>query len=355
MGRYKHPVQSLVLPRWAQTGTEWTLAKWLSDWRRGREPSVAASTARIHERSIEAITEALGTIKLVDLMPQDIERFYRRVTSDGRRRQYLVVQHHQVLRAALNHAVRAGYLIFNPIAAVFAPRRPDVEQEIFTREEARIFLKRAEHSFLGALFFIAVYHGLRLGELLALHWHDIDLDNGLLFVRHTLEEIPGRPKRLTDPKTPRSRRVITLSEPVLNALTIHLIDCDPSLAAAPVFHARNGAYLWRSYFLRCYFYPLLGFDDRDGHTLPWIRFHDLRHGIATYLLEDGVDRNAVADLLGHASAITTEVIYGHVLPARRNEMGRLVTEALRRGSTEQPKQVDLARSVFKLIKGGLDG
>ena len=119
-------------------------------------------------------------------------------------------------------------------------------------------------------------------------------------------------------KTDRSRRTLTLAPPLVTALRQHRRAQVVRSSWRLVFVTRNGQ-------------PLNGTNvthtlqrhlERAG--LPRIRFHDLRHGAATYLLAAGVPMRAVADLLGHQQMSTTADIYAHTLPeARRVAMDKL--------------------------------
>ena len=173
-----------------------------------------------------------------------------------------------------------------------------------------------------ALYKLAIATGMRQGEILGLTWPDVDLDKGTLSVRRSLKYYDGA-YHLDDVKTDRSRRTLTLAPPLVAALREHRRKQIVRSSWRLVFVTRSGR-------------PLNG--TNVTHTLqrhlaeaglPRIRFHDLRHGAATYLLEAGVPLKEVSDLLGHQQISTTADIYAHTLPeTRRAAMDKLAEAVL---------------------------
>jgi integrase len=187
-------------------------------------------------------------------------------------------------------------------------------------EQTRVILEAARGNRLEALYVLAIYTGMRQGELLALRWEDVDLEAGVLRVRGT--------------KTARSRRTVKLSQTALEALTGHLtrqlgeeIDraSDSWRENGLVFATEIGTPLNRHNLTQRSFWPLL---ERAG--LPRIRFHDLRHTCATLLLSKGVHAKFVQELLGHATIAITLDTYSHVLPGMSDQIATSIEDALYR-------------------------
>ena len=175
-------------------------------------------------------------------------------------------------------------------------------------------LEAAKGDRLEALYILAVTTGLRQGELLGLHWDDIDLGGSALRVRHTLHELNGR-VWIGEPKTRRARRQVDLPAIAVMALQHHregmLIEGRP---VGLVFCNNQGGPLRKSNLVRRSFLPLL---KRAG--LPVIRFHDLRHTAATLLLVQGVHPKIVQERLGHSQISLTLDTYSHILPGMGRE------------------------------------
>ena len=180
---------------------------------------------------------------------------------------------------------------------------------------------------------LAIYTGLRQGELLGLKWDDVDLEDGSLQVRRTLSITKSGPV-FTSPKTAGSRRSVKLTSKAIAALKSHLerqlgeMDkvgslWSPGDADGLIFASETGEPLDRRVVTKLKFKPLL---KRAG--LPEIRFHDLRHTCATLLLTRNVNPKIVSEMLGHASIAITLDTYSHVLPNMRDRAADAMEEAL---------------------------
>lgn len=161
----------------------------------------------------------------------------------------------------------------------------------------------------GVGIYLSLYTGLRIGEVCALKWGDLDLRAGMLHVRRTIERVyvgDAKPPRcevvIGPPKTPSSIRDVPLSESMMSLLKDfrageknpdHFVLSDSTEPVEP-----------RSY--RNYFARLL-----DSLDIPRIRFHALRHTFATRCIETGADYKTVSSLLGHSDVRTTLNLYVH--------------------------------------------
>jgi integrase len=120
--------------------------------------------------------------------------------------------------------------------------------------------------------------GLRKGELFALHWSDVDLNEGVISVRRTLQECNGELK-LKSPKTAAGRRAVMLSPMTIEALKERrqVVDTEELGACELVFPDRVGGFQRRSNFDRQFWYPM-----REKAGIPdTVKFHDLRHTCAS--------------------------------------------------------------------------
>jgi integrase len=147
----------------------------------------------------------------------------------------------------------------------------------------------------------------RQGEILALHWEDVNLEKGWLDVRFTLtEDEDGRLVR-TEPKTAKSRRRIFLCRLAIDALREQR---RKGVGSGFVFTAEHGGAIWKRNFTQREFYPLL-----VQAGVRRVTFHELRHTANTLLLTEGVSPNVMAGVLGHESTRMTLDVYGHVIPS----------------------------------------
>ncbi len=183
-------------------------------------------------------------------------------------------------------------------------------------EEAGRLLAAAAGDPLEAFYALALTAGLRLGELQALRWRQVDLDGRRLQVIATYQgTIDGEPV-FAELKTARSRRNVHLSELAVDALR-------RQRARQNEQRLQVGA-VWQDHglvFTSALGRPLDGNNLRtrsfsrllERAGLPPMRFHSLRHGAATLLMADGVPVKAISELLGHSDVTTTLRLYAHVL------------------------------------------
>jgi integrase len=198
------------------------------------------------------------------------------------------------------------------------------------REQANVLLEVASEDRLEALYVLAIHTGMRKGELLGLKWDDVDLERGLLRLRHGLVREGGK-TALGDLKTPKSRRSVRLTRAAAKASRSHLerqleeMERMDSLyqPGGLVFATQTGALINPSNLRNRSFKPLL---KRAG--LRDICFHDLRHTCATLLLSQGPHPKLVQELLGHATKAMTLDTYSHFLPSMGDQTVRAMDAAL---------------------------
>jgi len=296
------------------------LRHWLDEVAR---PTLRASTYDSYDDILRLhLIPGLGRIPLAKLAPAEVQSFLNAKLESGlspRRVQYL----HAVLRRALVTAERWGLVARNVAKLVDAPRVPRHEIEPLTPEQARRLIEAAAKDRLRALYVTALGTGLRQGELLGLRWEDVDLEAGRLRVRHTLARVDGR-LELLEPKTDRSRRSVSLPEVVVSALRAHrtrqrmerLVAGSRWQDTEHTFATTIGTPIEAARVTRSFGLAL----ERAG--LPRIRFHDLRHAAATFLLAQGFTLEDVKNLLGHSSIVLTSNTYGHVLEQRKQQVAR---------------------------------
>ncbi|MBI4504010.1 MAG: site-specific integrase [Chloroflexi bacterium] len=302
------------------------LAEWLHAVRASVRPKTYDAYALFVRRHI---APALGHIRLTALAPQQVQTFLNDRMAAGLSPR--TVKHlHAVLRRALNQAVRWGLVARNVATVVDVPRPERHEIRPLTPEEAQRLLKAVRGDRLEALYTLALYVGLRQGELLGLRWQDVDLERAELRVVQALQRAGGQ-LRLVEPKSAQSRRALALPGPVVAALkehrkrqlAEHLKVADVWHDSGLVFTTSIGTPIEPRGLIRR-FHALL---ERAG--LPPMRFHDLRHGCATLLLAGGVHPKLVQELLGHSRISITMDIYSHVTPAMQRKVAQRMEALLR--------------------------
>lgn len=296
---------------------------WLTSWLETyKKPSVRENTFQGEKRIVEKhLIPTIGHHPLKDLRADHIQKMLNAKLESGSLKgnkplSPRMVEHiYVVLNDALNQAVKSQIIGRNPCVAVNKPKKSKTEFTPWTTEQTNQFLTSVKNSRLFPLYMVAWGAGLRRSEILGLQWPDIDLKKNSLTVNRVLVKITGTPPyKFQDPKTKRSRRTIPLPMPVVKELKawkgnqaaekiafngpyniLNMVFCNE--AGQPF----NPDYISRQFRV-----------DQTSAKLPAIRFHDLRHGHATQLLELGEDIKIISDRLGHSSINITADTYAHV-------------------------------------------
>jgi integrase len=308
-----------------------TVGEYLNSWLKGSvRGSVRQSTFDRYEKAVRVhIKPALGRVKLKKLSPAHVAGFYQDRLAAGSA-PASVNKLHVTLRKALDQAVKWHMVPRNVAEAVKAPRPAPPEMRTLSAEETRKLIEVARGDKLGALYMLAVHTGMRQGELLALKWQDVDLENAKLSVRRTLTMSNGR-ILLGELKTKKSRRTIRLTDAAIQALHEHLARQlegmerlgDAYRDEGLIFASQVGTPINPTNLRRRSFAALL-----RRANLPKIRFHDLRHTCATLLLSRNVHPKYVQELLGHANIAITLDTYSHVIPGMGDHAMRAMEDVL---------------------------
>ena len=298
----EQPIQSRqTVKMWAE--------RWLETYKKGR---VAPQSYRNYKMYVDKhIVPALGSFLLSEVKPVQIQGIYaaKAGLSDS------ALNH---IRIALNgifqSAVDNGLCSANPAAKIRPQRREEHEPQVFTRDEITTILTACKRHPDGAYVEALLYTGLRIGELCALMWSDVDLDRGVLTVSKSAS-ISGEKGRKFEirqtTKTGRSRQVVLTPEGIdlfrrLPRRGLYVFAGDRMEFCTPDVYRRR--------YNRVF----------DGLAVRRLSPHKCRHTYATFLLDAGASIRSVQDQLGHARITTTE-IYTHVdLDTRRENVDRLV-------------------------------
>lgn len=283
--------------------------RWLSDY---AAVSVKASTLTTYTSRINGpFAAAFGPLKLSQIGTADVQHYLAGLTR--KKLSAATVRAHLVLlRNMLNHAVAWGHLAHNPASAVKGPKLPHTEMDCLTPAEVSVFLAACDDRHR-ALFSTAVMTGMRLGELLALQWDDINWNAGTIRVRRSLYK-----GEFVEPKTSRSVRVIGMSNRLAAILLEHKLAA-PYSPFDLVFPTPEGTPMDPANLRHRAFADAL-----TRAKLRKIRIHDLRHTFASLLINQGENLKYVQAQLGHSSITTTVDRYGHLMPdAHRGASDRL--------------------------------
>ncbi len=254
------------------------------------------------------IKPELGNIKLNRLRPDQVQAFYTKKLSEGlskRTVQYM----HAILHKVLDQALRWGLVTRNVTDLVDKPRPERFPPNVWNIRQIRTFLNAVEGSKYYPIYIVAIYTGMRFGEILGIHREDFDLEAGIINVKHQLQPIKGQGLVVTDVKTEKSKRPVTIPLTALEVLEQHAEGIEKGL----IFTSSNGKPIWSANVYHQFKKVLRGL------KLPDIRFHDLRHTHATLLLQANVNPKVVQERLGHSQISLTLDTYSHVVPSLQEE------------------------------------
>ncbi len=233
------------------------------------------------------------------------------------------------LRAALNAAVKARLIQWNPCAGVELPPERREEARVWGPQEAALFLYATAGHRLHPAWRLVLLRGLRRGEVCGLQWDDIDLDGGHLRVRRTLLEYGGQVRQDT-PKSKTSARVVSLDAGTVRVLREHRkAQLTERLAAGTAYEP--GDWVIADEIGRPYRPDLISARFRQAARaagLPVIKLHEGRHTAAVLALEAGLDVKVVSAQLGHSTTAITSDIYQHVRRAVADDAAERVAALL---------------------------
>jgi integrase len=302
-----------------------TVGQLLDRWLQSSKPKMAVRTYEEREKTVaNHIRPRLGPVKLAKLTALHVESFYADLRNDHVGA-WAVRHAANALGAALNHAARLKLIPANPAAAVPKPSEPKREMLCLTQEQAHFLLSASHGRAVYPLLAVALGTGCRQGEILALTWDDVDIDKGTVSVRRCLSETK-QGFVVKEPKTAAGRRTVTIPEFAVAALAERRAEeLRAGLIAAPVFCSRTGNHLFKRNLLRAFWAAVAGANARAAElpaeearrkTIPaGLRFHDLRHTVASLLLSQGQSLRAVSQRLGHSNPALTLKVYAHCLPS----------------------------------------
>lgn len=278
------------LPGMVATGA--TVADAAAEWLRYGEQDrvVKASTLTEYRHTADRIVRDLGGTRLEDVTPEMLERWKATLKLSNRSvAKYLVILH-----GIFKRAMRVWGLPRNPVVDVERPRyRVSDDLEAFSPEEVWALVRAADSEQDATLFLTAAFTGLRMGELLALRWPDVDFAGEAIRVRRSYNAHGG----LGTPKSGRVRSVPMVADVATALARLEKRDAfvgDEDL----VFPSELGRFQDASS-LRVRYKAALARAD-----LRALRFHDLRHTFGTLAVRQA-EVPAVQAWMGHADIQTT--------------------------------------------------
>lgn len=298
--------------------------------RDGLRASTVSRYTRIVEKDL--VPSRLGSMKITEIRRRDIKDYLAGLdrgveTLKGIR---------QVLHGALAAAVDDELISLNPAERVPLPKGTKRELVFWSPEQAGQFLDVASQHRLGDLFVIAMFTGLRRGEIVGLRWDDVNLADRTITVRHTRVVVDGRAVD-SRPKTDSGRRTVDLDDATVGALLawrMHQATERDAAASAwvesgHVFTREDGAPLNPDYVYR------LSTKLQTRAGVQHIAFHGLRHEHASLMLAAGVPLLIVSKRLGHSTVAITGDTYSHIIGDAARDAAQRASALVPRNTAQQ--------------------
>ncbi len=222
-----------------------------------------------------------------------------------------------MLRKSFDLAINNNLLRVNPVVGINIPCKKDTAKrndiEILSTEEQKKYILATKCTKYRPMLLLAIFTGMRRGELLALNWNNVDLDNGVIHVvesarrvkKYNLDGTSYNEIEFKGPKTLNSNRDIPLTKDIILMLKEHRLKQQINNPKNLVFPNAKGNELYPDDVRRIQKAVC------KAAQIPYKRFHALRHTFATRLIEKGVDVKTVSKLLGHSDVTITYNIYVH--------------------------------------------
>jgi len=315
-----HQTLEVYLPYWLENVEKLTI--------RTRTYEQYLSTLKVH------LIPGLGKIELHKLTIQHVQDLYTRLHKEGQSAGSIAAIH-AVLHRALNHAVKNSLVARNVASYASRPAVRRHKSQVLTVEQANKLIETVKGRRIEAFIILSLTTAARLGELLALHWDDLDLEQKTMRISRSITRAKGRGSYEGETKTESSRRTVLLADIAIDILKEHRTKQNEArlkrleagkkwLDKGLVFCGTDGDYLLGES-IRRLFVDLL----RDA-GLPHMRLHDMRHSAATILLVKGVHPKVVQELLGHSNISMTMDVYSHVLPSMQQAVTDKMNDAFKR-------------------------
>lgn len=297
-----------------------TLNQWLDIWTRDYIGDVKPSTALLYQNQIRLyIRPALGATKLESLNPHDIQGLYNRLKTGQDDKTGVsaktVRNIHGVFHKALQQAVDLGYLRVNPSDNCKLPKKEAKEMHPLNEQQIPLFLNAIDGHRHEILYRIALFTGMREGEVLGLTWNAVDFQRGTITIKQQLtkEKKKGGQYYIAPPKNGKPR-TITPAPTVMRLLQAQRRrQMEQRLQMGTqwqdtgmVFTNETGGYLSYRTVYDCFKRIV----DKIG--APDTRFHDLRHSYVVLAIRSGDDFKTISENLGHATVAFTMQVYAHV-------------------------------------------
>lgn len=276
------------------------------EWWEDAAPQLAYNTQKPYRPALNRAKEHFSNTPVNDIRPADVQRFLARTAQKYKMSDKTCRTQLMVLNLIFRYAVASGAAEGNPASEISVPKglRKYRREMPLADDIARV--KESTHLELGMFAYWIMYTGCRKGELLALTWKDVDIENRTICIRRA-SYFENNKLKIKEPKTRAGVRELPLMDKLLEKI-------EPGKG---IVFSSDGDYMTESGFRKAW-------DRYRRDSGVTCTPHQLRHAYATMLFEAGIDSKDAQRLLGHANLSTTQEIYTHI----REDRVKKINDAL---------------------------
>lgn len=311
------------------------LKEWLLDIKNIIEENTYDSYKVIVNKTCDYFADE--NILLNELKPADIQKFYTYLYSKELTGN-TVLHYHNLIRKALQTALRLDLILSNPADRVERPKKEQFIGSFYSQTELNTLFSLIKDDPLKIVIYLASFYGLRRSEVLGLKWDAFDFENKTITIKH--KAIQGKKDNkivviLKDKtKNQSSYRTLPLVDEIIVLLKEHKKQIDENKKLCG--NSYNKKYLdyvcvdstgklFRPEYVTDHFTLIV---NKNTDILRKIRFHDLRHSCASLLLAKEIPMKEIQDWLGHSTYSTTANIYAHLEKDTKNKSANVLSNTL---------------------------
>lgn len=301
-------------------------------WLENKKKSIEVRTYGSYKDLIEGyIKDELGNFKPKQIKKATIDSFYTKLKEMGL--SVNSIKHYKVVLSQIfDDCITKGYMKENPCMSIKLPKIEKHELEVLSKDDIKKLVEALDKQEIKykLAYNLFLLTGCRREEIAGLMWKYVDLKNKEIEIAKAIIYQPGSGVIIKTPKTSSSMRRVAIDERIIELFEEYKVCQDAIKEKAGekwqetdfVFTTRYGLPMHPSTFSHTF----TKFLKKNG--LPPVRLHDLRHTVASILINEGMDIVSVAHMLGHATPTTTLTIYAHFIDKANKEAMQIMSSKM---------------------------
>lgn len=312
---------------------------YLKEWLLSVKNTIEENTYDSYKVIVNKICDYFEDKKILlnDLKPVEIQKFYtflysKELTGNT------VLHYHNVIRKALQTALKLDLILSNPADRVERPKKEQFIGSFYSQTELNTLFTLIKDEPLKIVIYLTSFYGLRRSEVLGLKWEAFNFEDKTITIKHKAIETRKDNKRVIllkdKTKNQSSYRTLPLVDDIIALLQEHKKQIDENKKLCG--NSYNKKYLdyicvdsmgklFRPEYVTDHFTLIM---NKNKDSLRKIRFHDLRHSCASLLLAKGIPMKEIQDWLGHSTYSTTANIYAHLEKDTKNKSANILANTL---------------------------